>query len=96
MAIAAPSVPVVANVTAQPATDPEAIRRQLVSQVVGRVRWRETVAFMAEAGVDRMAEAGAGKVLTGMLKRAAPGVEGVALNGPEDLAAFAAVVRGAV
>jgi [acyl-carrier-protein] S-malonyltransferase len=63
--------------------------------VVGRVRWRETIAFMAGEGVDRMAEAGAGKVLTGMLKRAAPEVAGVALNGPEDLAAFAAGLSGA-
>jgi [acyl-carrier-protein] S-malonyltransferase len=93
--IAAPSVPLVANVTAQPTRDPEAIRRQLVEQVTGRVRWRETLAFMAGHGVDRMAEAGAGKVLTGMLKRAAPNVAGAALNGPEDLAAFAADVRDA-
>jgi [acyl-carrier-protein] S-malonyltransferase len=95
VSIAAPSVPVVANVTAEPTQDPDSIRRQLVSQVVGRVRWRETLAFMVEQGVTRTAEAGAGKVLTGMLKRAAPGIEGVALNGPEDLAAFAQSLRGA-
>jgi [acyl-carrier-protein] S-malonyltransferase len=93
--IVAPTAPVIANVTAQPTQDPDSIRRQLVSQVVGRVRWRETVAFMAEQGVTRMAEAGAGKVLTGMLKRAAPEVEGVALNGPEDLAAFSQSLKGA-
>jgi [acyl-carrier-protein] S-malonyltransferase len=95
VSIGPPSVPLVANVTAQPTQEPDSIRRQLVSQVVGRVRWRETMAFMAENGVTRAAEAGAGKVLTGMLKRAAPEVQGVALNGPDDLAAFAASLRGA-
>jgi [acyl-carrier-protein] S-malonyltransferase len=88
--VSAPSVPLIANVTAESTQDPEAIRRQLIAQVIGRVRWRETMAYLASHGVDRTAEAGAGKVLTGMLKRAAPGVTGVALNGPEDLAAFAA------
>jgi [acyl-carrier-protein] S-malonyltransferase len=95
MTLTAPAVPLVANVTAGPTRDPEALRRQLVEQVVGRVRWRESVAFMAGQGVDRMAEAGAGKVLTGMLKRAAPDVTGIALNGPEDLAAFAQSLQGA-
>ncbi|MGD2132058.1 MAG: ACP S-malonyltransferase [Maricaulaceae bacterium] len=94
-AINAPKVPVVANVSAEPTDDPETIRNQLVAQVTGRVRWRESIAFMADAGVTRMAEAGAGKVLTGMLKRAAPDVEEIALNGPEDLAAFAGALEGA-
>lgn len=93
--IEAPSVPVVANVTARPETEPENIRRQLVEQVTASVRWRESVAWMAEQGVDRMAEAGAGKVLTQMLKRAAPDVKGVALNTPEDLEAFAASLQEA-
>ncbi len=90
VAFNAPSVPVVANVTARPETEPDNIRRQLVEQVTATVRWRESVAWMAEAGVGRMAEAGSGKVLTQMLKRAAPGVTGVALNEPGDLEAFAA------
>jgi [acyl-carrier-protein] S-malonyltransferase len=80
---------VVANVTAQPVTDPEAIRRLLVEQVTGRVRWRESVQWLAsDGGVTRFAEVGAGKVLTGMAKRIAPDAEAVALNGPADLEAF--------
>ena len=88
--IAAPAVPVVANVTARPETAPEVIRRLLVEQVTGRVRWRESMEWMAgEGGVTRFAEVGAGKVLTGMAKRIAPDAEAVALNTPEDLEAFA-------
>jgi [acyl-carrier-protein] S-malonyltransferase len=90
IAIAAPRAFLVANVTARPTNDPEAIRRQLVEQVTGRVRWRESVEWMAgEGGVSRFAELGAGKVLTGMVKRIAPDAEGVALNAPADLEAFA-------
>lgn len=81
--------PLVANVTARPTRDVEAIRAQLVEQVTGRVRWRESVAFMAGSGVTRFAEAGAGKVLTGMNKRIAPDVEAIALNTPDDIEAFA-------
>src|SRR5581483_3330968 len=90
IAIAAPRAPVVANITARPVLDPEAIRRLLVEQVTGRVRWRESVEWMAsDGGVTRFAEAGAGKVLTGMVKRIAPDAEGLALNAPADLEAFA-------
>ncbi|HKR88921.1 MAG TPA: ACP S-malonyltransferase [Phenylobacterium sp.] len=88
--IAAPRAPVVANVTARPAHDPEEIRRLLVEQVTGRVRWRESVQWMAgEGGVTRFAEAGAGKVLSGMVKRLAPDAEALPLNAPADLEAFA-------
>jgi [acyl-carrier-protein] S-malonyltransferase len=88
--ISAPRAPVVANVTARPAHDPEEIRRLLVEQVTGRVRWRESVLWLAgEGGVTRFAEAGAGKVLTGMVKRLAPDAEALALNTPADLEAFA-------
>ena len=88
--ILAPVVPVVANVLARPESDPEVIRRLLVEQVTGRVRWRESMEWMAtEGGVTRFAEIGSGKVLTGMAKRIAPDAEGVALNTPEDLEAFA-------
>jgi [acyl-carrier-protein] S-malonyltransferase len=91
VAIAAPRTFLVANVTARPTNDPEAIRRQLVEQVTGRVRWRESVEWMAgEGGVTRFAELGAGKVLTGMVKRIAPDADAVALNAPADLEAFAA------
>ena len=85
-----PRVPVVANVTARPETDPETIRRLLVEQVTGRVRWRESMEWMAgDGGVTRFAEIGSGKVLTGMAKRIAPDAESGALNTPEDLEAFA-------
>nr|WP_315049593.1 ACP S-malonyltransferase [uncultured Brevundimonas sp.] len=89
-AIAAPRLPVVANVTARPETDPETLRRLLVEQVTGRVRWRESMEWLAsEGGVTRFVEVGSGKVLTGMAKRIAPGAESLALNTPEDLEAFA-------
>jgi [acyl-carrier-protein] S-malonyltransferase len=89
-AIHAPAVPVVANVTARPESDPEAIRRLLVEQVTGRVRWRESMEWLAgEGGVTRFVEVGSGKVLTGMAKRIAPDAESLALNTPEELEAFA-------
>ena len=88
--ILAPRAPLVANVTAQPTLDPEAIRRMLVEQVTGRVRWRETMLWLAGAGgVTRFAEAGSGKVLSGMAKRIAPDAEATPLNAPADLEAFA-------
>jgi [acyl-carrier-protein] S-malonyltransferase len=88
--IVAPKTPLVANVTARPTNDPEAIRRLLVEQVTGRVRWRESVEWLAgEGGVTRFAEAGAGKVLSGMAKRIAPDAEASPLNTPADLEAFA-------
>ena len=94
--ISAPAAPVVANVVAAPVSDPEVIRRLLVEQVTGRVRWRESMEWMAGpvgengGGVTRFAEVGSGKVLTGMAKRIAPDAESMALNTPEDLETFAA------
>jgi [acyl-carrier-protein] S-malonyltransferase len=89
--IVPPKTPLVTNVTAQPTLDPDAIRQLLVEQVTGRVRWRESMIWLAqEGGVTQFAEAGAGKVLTGMVKRIAPDAAGVALNTPGDLEAFAA------
>jgi [acyl-carrier-protein] S-malonyltransferase len=82
----APKTPVVANVTATPLTEPEAIRARLVEQVTGAVRWRESVAFMAGSGVTRFIEIGAGKVLTGLVKRIAPEAVGEAAGTPEDVA----------
>ena len=88
--ILAPRAPLVANVTARPTLDPEAIRKMLVEQVTGRVRWRESMEWLAgEGGVTRFAEAGAGKVLSGMAKRIAPDTEATPLNTPADLEAFA-------
>ena len=88
--IVSPRAPLVANVTARPTGDPEEIRRLLVEQVTGRVRWRESVEWMAQNGVTRFVEAGAGKVLAGMAKRIAPDAESCSLGGPQDLEAFAA------
>ena len=88
--IVPPRAPLVANITARPVLDPGTIRRLLVEQVTGRVRWRESIEWLAgEGGVTRFAEAGAGKVLTGMAKRIAPDADAVALNTPADLEAFA-------
>ncbi len=88
--IIAPRAPLVTNVTARPTLDPEEIRDLLVQQVTGRVRWRESMTWLVEqGGVTQFAELGAGKVLTGMAKRIAPDATAVALNGPEDLEAFA-------
>ena len=93
-AIKAPLVPVVANVIAQPISDPQEIVRRLVEQVTGTVRWRECAAFMASAGVTMFYEIGSGKVLTGLLKRIAEGVTGTAIGTPEDVAAFKATRGG--
>jgi [acyl-carrier-protein] S-malonyltransferase len=92
--IVAPRAPVVTNVTARPVHDPDEIRRLLVEQVTGRVRWRESVQWMAseDGGVTRFAEAGAGKVLSGMVKRLAPDAEATPLNTPADLEAFAKTI----
>ncbi|MFN3448218.1 MAG: ACP S-malonyltransferase [Roseococcus sp.] len=87
-AMAHPAVPVVANVTAAPVSDPETIRELLVRQVTGTVRWRECVAAMVAAGCTRFAEIGAGKVLTGLMKRNAPEATALALNTPADIEAF--------
>jgi [acyl-carrier-protein] S-malonyltransferase len=86
----APAVPVVANVTARPESDPEVLRRLLVDQITGRVRWRESMEWMAgEGAAARFVEIGAGKVLSGMARRIAPDAESLSLNAPEDLEAFA-------
>lgn len=92
--INAPAVPLVANVTARPTDDPETIRRQLVDQVTGRVRWRESVMWMVEeGGITTLAEAGSGKVLSTMLKRTTKEAKGAPLNAAADLEAFAASVN---
>ncbi|MCO6418192.1 ACP S-malonyltransferase [Siccirubricoccus sp. KC 17139] len=84
----APVVPVVANVTAAKATDPAEIRDLLVRQVTATVRWRECIAAMAAMGCDRFAELGAGKVLTGLMKRNAPEATALAIGTPADVEAF--------
>lgn len=86
--IAAPGVPVVANVTAEAARDPELIRGLLVEQVTGMVRWRESVLYLKEQGVTRAIEIGAGKVLSGLVKRIAPEIEMINVGVPADLDTF--------
>ena len=83
-----PVVPVIANVTAATVIDPDEIRRLLVEQVTGMVRWRESMHLMKEAGVTTMIEAGAGKVLTGLAKRIDPEIIAVSLQNPQDIDAF--------
>jgi [acyl-carrier-protein] S-malonyltransferase len=85
--IGRPVSPLVANVLAAAITDPEEIRRRLIEQVTGTVRWRESVAYMASQGVTRFFEIGAGKVLSGLVKRIAEGAVGISVSGPNDLAA---------
>jgi [acyl-carrier-protein] S-malonyltransferase len=82
-----PVVPLVSNVLAAPISDPDEIRRRLVEQVTGTVRWRECVSYMAGQGVTRVLEVGSGKVLSGLVKRIAEGAVGVAVGGPNDIAA---------
>lgn len=88
-AIAAPAVPVVCNVLAAPISEPDEIRRRLVEQVTGTVRWRESVLWMAANGVTELKEIGAGRVLTGLTKRIDRAVAAAAIGTPEDVAAFA-------
>ncbi len=88
VSIKPPTVPLVANVLAQPVTEPAEIVRCLVEQVTGTVRWRESVAFMARAGVATFYEVGAGKVLTGLIKRIAEAATATSIGTPEDLARF--------
>ena len=85
-----PIVPVVANVFAKPISEPAEIVRALVAQVTGTVRWRELVEFMAGAGITKFYEVGAGKVLSGLIKRLAEGASVSAIGNPEDIAAFRA------
>ncbi len=87
--LARPAVPLVANVTAQPVTDPEAIRALLVAQVTGTVRWRESVEMMAAAGVTRLVELG-GKVLGPMVRRIAPDIRTFSIVRPDDVDAMLA------
>lgn len=81
----APSVPLVANVTARPLFDPQEIVSRLVEQVTGRVRWRETVEWLGENGVETLYEIGAGKVLTGLARRINRDLAAVPVNNPADI-----------
>jgi [acyl-carrier-protein] S-malonyltransferase len=83
-----PRVPLVTNVLAAPISDPAAIVRALTRQVTDTVRWRESVLFMVEAGVTVFCEVGAGRVLTGLIKRIAEGATASTVGTPDDIAAF--------
>ena len=89
-----PAVPVVANVIASDVTDPAAIRSLLVQQVTGSVRWRESVAWMAAKGVTEAWEIGAGKALSGMIRRIAPDMATRAIGGPDDVKAAVEALNG--
>lgn len=87
-AIHRPVAPLVANVTAREAESPDEIRKLLVQQVTGRVRWRESVAYMAEKGCDTFVEIGAGKVLAGLVRRIARDAKTLSVGEPGDIDAF--------
>jgi len=91
--IKTPEVPIVANVLAEPLSDPEEIGARLVEQVTGMVRWRETMLYLAKNGVDTVYEVGAGRVLSGIARR----FDGIKANGagtPEELENVAAALQG--
>lgn len=86
--ITTPAVPVVANVIAAPTQDSDQIRELLVAQVTGRVRWRESMLWLADNGVDNLLEIGAGKVLSGMAKRIDKRLSAQALGTAEDITTY--------
>jgi [acyl-carrier-protein] S-malonyltransferase len=85
VSIKAPVVPVVANVVASAVSDPDEIRRLLVEQVTGTVRWRECVGYLAANGVTDVFEIGSGKVLAGLAKRIEKSLEAMSLGTPADI-----------
>ncbi len=87
--LVAPAVPLIANVTAEPATDPDAIRALLVRQVTGTVRWRESVLAATGLGCDSFIELGAGKVLSGLVRRIAPDATALSAGTPDEIEALA-------
>jgi [acyl-carrier-protein] S-malonyltransferase len=88
-----PAVPIIVNVLAAPISDPAEIRRRLIEQVTGTVRWRETILFMAAEGVHTLVELGAGRVLTGLTKRITDNIVATALGSASDIQAWCAVKR---
>lgn len=91
--VKAPVVPVIANVTAGPLTDPEEIKASLVRQVTGTVRWRECVLAMTAAGVDSFYELGTGKVLSGLARRIDKTVSALSVGAADDIAAAVAAIK---
>jgi [acyl-carrier-protein] S-malonyltransferase len=93
VAMRKPLVPLIANVTADASSAPDVIRDQLIRQVTGMVRWRESVAAMASAGCDIFCELGAGKVLSGLARRNAPQARAIALGTPSEIVAGASLLQ---
>jgi len=89
IALRRPAVPLIANVLAAPISDPDEIKRCLVAQVVGTVRWRESVMAMVAAGVTDLCEIGPGKVLTGLARRIAPALKASSIFTPAEIEAAA-------
>jgi [acyl-carrier-protein] S-malonyltransferase len=87
-----PAVPLVANVTAAPISDPDEIKRRLVEQVTGTVRWRECVAAMAAGGVTDLVEVGSGRVLAGLAKRIVPSLNAISVGTPQEIDAALALL----
>ena len=87
--ISAPKIPLYANVTAAQTHDPESIRKLLVDQVTGRVRWTQSIQAMTAAGCDAFIEVGSGKVLAGLIKRIDKEASAISVGAPGDLDAFA-------
>ncbi|MGR3363936.1 MAG: ACP S-malonyltransferase, partial [Maritimibacter harenae] len=94
VAIKAPAVPLVANVRAEAVSDPDTIRQLLVDQVTGSVRWRESVAWMAGQGVTETWEVGAGKALTGMIRRIDKSLATRTVGTPDEVKAAAETLAG--
>ncbi|MEW6437000.1 MAG: ACP S-malonyltransferase [Pseudomonadota bacterium] len=86
-----PKVPLVANVVAAPVGEPQDIRRLLIEQVTGTVRWRESVVYMAAQGANNFIELGSGKVLTGLLKRIVAEAQGIAIGTPDEIVAYQSI-----
>lgn len=86
--IKSPSIPLIANVTAKIETEPDNIRKNLVSQVTGTVRWRETIEEFKNIGVENLIECGAGKVLSGLVKRIDRSISSSSIQTPEDIEKF--------
>ncbi len=91
----APSVPVVVNVLARPVSDPDELRSRLVEQITGTVRWRETVEYMVSEGIGHIYEIGAGKVLSGLARRIARGLETTPVGTADDIKALNDVIGAA-
>lgn len=90
--IRAPSVPLVSNVTARAVTAPDEIRSLLVAQVTGMVRWRESVLYMRDNGVDTLVELGVGKVLTGLVRRIDRDLNALSTDSPDGVAALLSAI----